>query len=137
QPVALLYPGHRTRKAAKAILISCQIVLSVSSSIGPFLPGIVNTLFPSCGSVQDLESTLGTLAGSQCSGTRDRNSSLGTSGDAIPPGVNANTLPDLALPKETVSGAGNVGLTGVVVISSQNLTIYGPGLMLNMVGGPQ
>jgi RHS repeat-associated protein len=139
-PTAMPRPGGRARKVAKWMLVLSLIFVMIVSSTGTWLPGLVNafaSLFPSsqqqaqAGCAAGSSSPLGTLTGSAgpCSpGT-------GTTGLVLPQGVDASKLPDLALPQEIVSGVGSVDLTGVAESTAQNLTVQGPSLMLNMLGG--
>jgi len=46
QPVSLPYPGRRSKKLGKTLLVSALIVLNVLGAIGPQIPNMLGALFP-------------------------------------------------------------------------------------------
>src|SRR5438105_5456149 len=140
QTIRGFYPGYRSRKIAKTILVSSLIFLTIVGSIGSWLPGIVNAfggMFPSseqsqttCSPAIPNSTTILTGSSSDCSPPTE---SLGT---VTPNSVGAGPLPDLSLPKTTLSTVANLPLSGVLNSSSQNLTIYTPQIRMRLLGGP-
>src|SRR6266550_1296115 len=140
QAIRGFYPGYRSRKIAKTILVSSLIFLTIVGSIGSWLPGIVNAfggMFLSseqsqttCSPAIPNSTTTLTGSSSDCSPPTE---SLGT---VTPNSVGASPLPDLSLPKTTLSTVANLPLSGVLNSSSQNLAIYTPQIRMRLLGGP-
>src|SRR6266568_8544660 len=126
-------PGRQTQKAAKTVLVSALILLTVMGSIGTQLPGIVQAF------ASMLSPTI--TQGTQCQPNMTTStegagcSSLG-SGSNGPLGVSADALPNLSLPRTILSSVDpQIGAGEVIQSSSQNLTLYNLGVTMRLLGG--
>src|SRR5436190_6932214 len=136
--IRLYVPGRRTRSAARIVLVSGLIVLTVLGSIGPWLPGIVGALSsPSSSSTTDPLQCLPQLSNSTTPQPLDgTNCSAPELGGNIPLQAGAGPLPSLSLPKTILSRADSlVGAGAVVQASADNLTLYDSGARIRLLGG--
>ncbi len=130
-------PGSRTRKAVKILFVACLILLTVSSSIGNWLPGLASffaSWFPSQ-SISTQTPTCTNLVGVVSSTSQCPAPSTG-SGSNVPNSVGADAVPNLSLPRTVMSNLDSlINDGGVVQESPQNLTLYNLDISMRLLGG--
>src|SRR6266566_833966 len=136
QTIRGFYPDARTRKIAKIILVSSIVFLTVGGSIGPWLPGLVATFGSMSPSIPlQTQGTCPIVSNSTSSLCPQPNGSARSK--INPNSVGADQVPNLSLPKTIVSSLSSlVSDGGVVMGSSQNMTLYNLAVSLRLLGGP-
>ncbi len=131
----LPYPRKRTRRFAKCALAVALIAITVTGSIGNWLPGIASFLgswFPpgvsACANPVEFATPIGS----------ERKCPTASKGDtaSAPNSVGANSVPNLSLPQTVLSSLNSlVSDGGVIENSPQNLTLYNFDIAMRLLGG--